>query len=87
MQMHEGVALDDRPGHLADIIALGRFDLDDISSEVGEVSRDTGGAEHGALDHPHTGERRRLRIRHKYFLFVGWRSGECGSAALADPAQ
>jgi hypothetical protein len=43
-------ALDDGPGHLTAVVALGRFDLDDVGPEVDEVLGDGGRSEHRCLD-------------------------------------
>jgi hypothetical protein len=56
VEVQQRDALDDRPGHLADVVALGRLDLDDVGTEVGEVGGDLAGAEQRALDDPNPGE-------------------------------
>ena len=45
VQVQQRVAFDDRPGHAADVVALGRLDLDDVGAEVGEKGRELAGAE------------------------------------------
>jgi hypothetical protein len=62
VQVHQRDALDDRPRHLPDVVALRRFDLDHLRAEVGEVGRDRTGAEHRALDDADARER---RLRHE----------------------
>ena len=58
VEVHQRHAFHDRPGHLADVVALGRFDLDDLSAEISEMGGDGAGAEHRALDNPYAVERR-----------------------------
>jgi hypothetical protein len=53
MEMHERDALDDGPGHLADVIARRRLDLDDVGPEVDQGRGDLGRAQGRALDDPH----------------------------------
>ena len=50
VQVHQRDALDDGPGHLADVVARGRLDLDDVGAEVGQVGGDGARSEHRALD-------------------------------------
>src|SRR5699024_3460397 len=47
VEVHQRNALDDRPGHPADVIARRALDLDDVGAEIGELSGDGGRAEHG----------------------------------------
>ena len=56
VEVHQRGALDDRPGHLPDVVARGRLDLDDVGAEVGERGGDRARAEHRALDDPDAGE-------------------------------
>ena len=60
------IALDDRPRHLAHVVARGRLDLDDLGPEVDEVRRDGGRPEQRALDHADPVEHGRLscHVRH-----------------------
>ena len=37
VEVQQRDALDDRPRHLADVVARRRLDLDDVGAEVGEV--------------------------------------------------
>ena len=48
--------LHDRPGHLAAVVALGRFDLDDLGAEISEQPAELGRAEHRALDYAYASE-------------------------------
>ena len=50
VEVHQRGALDDRPRHLADVVARGRLDLDHVGAEVGQGGRDGAGPEHRALD-------------------------------------
>ena len=59
VEVHQRRALDDRPGHLADVVAGGRLDLDDVGAEVGERRGDRARSEHRALDDADAAERRR----------------------------
>jgi hypothetical protein len=45
VQVQQRVTFDDRPGHAADVVALGRLDLDDVGAKVGEKGRELAGAE------------------------------------------
>ena len=67
VEVQQRDALDDRPGHLADVVALGRLDLDDVGAEVGEEGGDQAGAEQGALDDADTGEQGRT-VGHGWIL-------------------
>ena len=40
VEVHERGALDDGPRHLADVVAGGRLDLDDVGSQVDQGRRD-----------------------------------------------
>src|SRR5581483_112704 len=60
MQVHQRDAFDDRPGHLPDVVAGRRLDLDDLGPEIDERARDGGRAEHGGLDDAYAGQRRLL---------------------------
>src|SRR5437667_189395 len=53
VQVQQRVALDDGPGHAADVVALRRLDLDDVGAEVGQMGRDLARSEQRALDDPH----------------------------------
>jgi hypothetical protein len=55
--------LDDRPGHLAAVIALRRLDFDHVGAEVGQQAPQFGGAQHRALDHPHASQQSLARHR------------------------
>ena len=44
VEVEERDAIDDRPGHLADVVTGGRFDLDDVGPKVGEECGDMAGA-------------------------------------------
>ena len=57
VEVHEGHALDDGPGHLADVVARGRLDLDDLGPEVDQRHGDGGRTERRALDDPDAVER------------------------------
>ena len=46
VQVEQRVALDDRPRHLSDVVAAGRFDLDDVGAEVGQMGGDGSRSEH-----------------------------------------
>ena len=50
VEVHEGDALDDGPGHLADVVAGGRLDLDDLGAQVDERHGDGGRPEGRALE-------------------------------------
>lgn len=50
VEVHEGDALDDRPGHAADVVAGRRLDLDDFSSEIDQVRGEGARAEDRTLD-------------------------------------
>ena len=56
VEVQQRHAVDDGPGHLADVVALGRLHLDDVGAEVGEEGGDQAGAEKRALDHPDAGQ-------------------------------
>jgi hypothetical protein len=57
VQVQQRHAVHDRPRHLADVVALGRLDLDHLRAEIGEVRGDRAGTEQRALDHAQAGER------------------------------
>ena len=67
MQGEKGVVpfarrrFDDRPGHLAPVVALGRLDLDHFGPQVREQARHLGRAQHRALHHSDTGEQGAIR--------------------------
>ena len=61
VEVHERGALDDGPGHLADVVAGGRLDLDDLRPEVDQGRGDLRRPQGRALDDPHAVQRRRRR--------------------------
>ena len=60
--VQERDAVDDRKRHLADVVAAGVLDLDDLGAEVGEMHADAAGAEERALDDADAGEEPGRRI-------------------------
>ena len=54
--VQQRAALDDRPGHLADVVALGGLDLDDVCAQVRQVQTDGCRSEQGELDDAQPGE-------------------------------
>ena len=86
VEVQQRVALDDRPRHLADVVALGRLDLDDVGAEVGEEAAELARAEQRALDHPDTVEEGGT-IGHGVVLLLqrgGQGSGRQAVRAIAD---
>ena len=58
VQVQQRHPVDDGPGHLADVVALRGFDLDDIGAHVGQECGEESGAEQRALDDSNAGEGR-----------------------------
>src|SRR5262249_11467864 len=57
-------AVDDREGHLADVVPAARtLHLDDLGTEVRELHPDRAGTEERALDHPHPREQTTIAVR------------------------
>ena len=52
VEVHERDALDDGPGHLADVVAGRRLHLDDLGAQVDQRHGDGGRPEGGALEDP-----------------------------------
>ena len=69
VHVHQRDAFDDGPGHLADVVTGGGLDLDDVGTHVGQVGRDGGRGEHGALDHPDSGQGGTC-VGHAGFLWI-----------------
>ena len=51
VQVQQRRPLHDRPGHLPDVVATGRLDLDDVGAQVGEERGHEPGPQKGTLDH------------------------------------
>src|SRR4030095_12764675 len=64
VEVEQRDAVHDRPGHLADVVAGGRLDLDHFGAEIGEVGGDGAGTEERALDHAETSEGRTRCVAH-----------------------
>ena len=56
VQVQQRHALDDGPGHLADVVARGRLDLDHVGAQVGQKRAQMARPEQARLDHPHPGQ-------------------------------
>ena len=56
VEVQQRRALDDRPRHLAHVVARRGLDLDHLGAEVDQVRRDRGRSEQRALDDPHAFE-------------------------------
>jgi hypothetical protein len=57
VQVHQRHALDDRPGHFADVVAGGCFDLDHVRAEIDEGGSDCRRSENRAFDDAQAGKR------------------------------
>jgi hypothetical protein len=57
VEVEQGDAVHDGPGHLADVVTGGRLDLDHFGAEIGEVGGDGARAEQRTLDHAQACER------------------------------
>ena len=56
-------AIDDRPGHPADVVTGGRFDLDDVGPKVGEEGGHVSGSEQARFDDSDAAEKASGSVR------------------------
>ena len=71
VEVEQRVALDDGPGHLPDVVAGRRFDLDHVGPQVGQERGHQARSEQGALHHLDSGQ---------------WPVGVCAHDRAASPA-